>query len=64
MLIGKWKMVNITTKQARNVADFLIVRTAIAECKVQMTGNIVGEVGYFLEFYQFSLGVLHSTYNI
>lgn len=43
LLIEKLKTVNITTKQARDDADVLIIETAIEESKHQRTAVIVGE---------------------
>ena len=43
MLIEKLQAVNITTKQARDDADVLIVETAIDESKRQKTAVIIGE---------------------
>ncbi|GFY63434.1 uncharacterized protein TNIN_241291 [Trichonephila inaurata madagascariensis] len=43
MLIGKLDSVDITTKQARDDADVLIVETAIEESEHHRTAVIVGE---------------------
>lgn len=43
MLIAKLQAVNITTKQARDDADVLIIETAIDESKLQKTTVITGE---------------------
>lgn len=43
MLIEKLKTVNITTKQARDDTDVLIIETAIEESKHQRTAVIIGE---------------------
>ncbi|KAF2902748.1 hypothetical protein ILUMI_03438 [Ignelater luminosus] len=43
MLIEKLETVNITTKQARDDADVLIIETAIEESKRRRTAVIIGE---------------------
>ncbi|CAB3231913.1 unnamed protein product [Arctia plantaginis] len=43
MLVEKFKTVNITTKQARDDADVLIIDTAIALSEHQKTAVIIGE---------------------
>ncbi|KAI4488083.1 hypothetical protein M0804_004931 [Polistes exclamans] len=43
MLIAKLQTVNITTKQATDNADVLIIETAIDESKLQKTAVIIGE---------------------
>ncbi|GFT36994.1 uncharacterized protein TNCV_175211 [Trichonephila clavipes] len=43
MLIGKLESVNITTKQAKDDANVIIVETAIEELGHHMTAVIVGE---------------------